>query len=405
MKIFAIANIFNTSGVYVHIINVLRELVKLGHEVTVYVPYQLVENNTKVVEEVENNGIKVHYLVKEFMREHQRSEIRTLKYFITSHTNNLGKDSRLINEVNDNYDIIYDMHEDVITLRVSYHLGKKLRVPVAKLMHDEPYRNSFGRGYRKIMGFRGLTYDTLMSIFYKLDKRTYEKVMKEGVLKGLAGVSRVPFYLSNVDKIAEKYNVITEVFKVGNAFNKELIFKYRKTKNKENYAVFFARLVPQKGLYELPKIAEKLNSKLIVFGKIYNISDSKYLNSEKIEYKGYRPIEEVYDTVANAKVLIYPSHQDGYSLVVLDTLALGTSVVAYDIPAMRFVFGNLKPVRLVKEFDTNEMAKTANYVLNMPDEEYENEHENIKGFIDEHSDWRNVALETERFLNKVLEVS
>jgi len=66
---------------------------------------------------------------------------------------------------------------------------------------------------------------------------------------------------------------------------------------------------------------------------------------------GYRPIEEVYSTVAKAKVLIYPSHQDGFSLVVLDTLALGTSVVAYDIPAIRFVFSNLKPVRAVREYD------------------------------------------------------
>lgn len=51
---------------------------------------------------------------------------------------------------------------------------------------------------------------------------------------------------------------------MGNAFNKDLIYKYRRVKNKENYAVFFARLVPQKGIRELPKIAELIDSRKVL---------------------------------------------------------------------------------------------------------------------------------------------
>ncbi|MCY0882863.1 MAG: glycosyltransferase, partial [Acidianus infernus] len=101
------------------------------------------------------------------------------------------------------------------------------------------------------------------------------------------------------------------------------------------------------------------------------------------------PIEELYDTVSRAKVLIYPSHQDGFSLVVLDTLALGTSIVAYDIPAIRSVYSGLKPVRIVKEYDIKSMARAVNEVLKMSDEEYEIEHndEEVRKFLDDHSSW------------------
>ncbi|AAK43088.1 Conserved hypothetical protein [Saccharolobus solfataricus P2] len=406
MRVLAIGNVFNPSGVSVHIINVLKELVKMGDEVFLYVPSFLVRRNYEVLKDLENAHISVHHSVYETK---EAEEVGTLPYFIRSHTvylrwNNLGEDRKYIDELKDiKPDVIYDMHEDSITLRLSYHIAKRLNKPLVKLLHDEPFRNSFGRGYRKFLGIKGLAYDTLMWMFYKFDKRAFLRSINDGILRGIAGVSKAPFYLSGIEEIA--HSVRLKVYEVGNAFNKDIIYKYRRTRGKEDYAVFFARLVPQKGIKELPKIADLLDSKIVVFGKIFNENDRSILMSHpKIEYKGYRPIEEVYNTVAKAKVLIYPSHQDGFSLVVLDTLALGTSVVAYDIPAIRFVFSSLKPVRTVREYDIKEMASTANSILRMKDEEYESEHEDekVKKFLELHSSWANVAKETHDFLSAFL---
>ncbi|BFI74022.1 glycosyltransferase family 4 protein [Sulfurisphaera ohwakuensis] len=408
MKIFAIGNVFNPSGVSSHIINVLKGLSKLGEEVTLYVPHFLVDNKIEILKDLEKAGVQIYPFVYDYIQKY-KSKIRTINYFIESHTvifrwNDIGADKVLLRDLDRiKPDIIYDMHEDTITLRLSYYLGKKLNVPVVKLLHDEPFRySSFGRGYRKILGLQGFIYDALMSIFYKFDKRAYEISMEDGILRGIAAVSYASIYYSKLDEIAKKYHVAVKVYEIGNAFDKELIFKYRRIKDKGDYAVFFARLVPQKGLMELPKIAERLSTKIIVFGKLFSEKYKKNLQSKNIEYRGYKPIEEVYDTVSKAKVLIYPSHQDGYSLVVLDTLALGTSVVAYDIPAIRFVYGGLKPVKMVKEYDYLSLAKVANEVLSMPEKEYTMEHEDekVRTFIEKHSDWLNVAIETRDFLKQ-----
>ncbi|ACP56298.1 glycosyltransferase family 4 protein [Saccharolobus islandicus] len=406
MRVLAIGNVFNPSGVSVHIKNVLKELVKMGDEVTLYVPSFLVRRNYEVLKDLESAHVNVHHSAYEVK---EAEEVGTLPYFIKSHSvylrwNDLGEDRKYIDELKEiKPDVIYDMHEDSITLRLSYHISKKLDKPLVKLLHDEPFRNSFGRGYRRFLGIKGLAYDILMWMFYKFDKRAFLRSINDGVLRGIAGVSKASFYLSGIEEIAR--DVRLKVYEVGNAFNRDIIYKYRKTKGKEDYAVFFARLVPQKGIRELPRIADLLNSKIVVFGKIFNERDRTILMSHpKIEYMGYRPIEEVYSTVSKAKVLIYPSHQDGFSLVVLDTLALGTSVVAYDIPAIRFVFSNLKPVRAVREYDVKEMARIANNILSMKDEEYESEHEdeNVKKFLELHSSWANVAKETHDFLSAFL---
>ncbi|BCU71321.1 glycosyltransferase family 4 protein [Stygiolobus caldivivus] len=403
MNIFVIANIFNTSGVYTHIKNVTEHLVKLGHSVTLYTPYFLIDpSRRKVLEELK--GVQIHPLVYSNLEKVSKTQIRTFSYFISSHLvylnwNNLGLDRKILDEL-PKFDIVYDMHEDSVTLRLSYHVAKKAGKPLVKLLHDEPFRNSFGRGYRHFYGIKGWVYDSMMYFFYKFDKEAFLRSIKDGVLRGIAGVSPSSFFYSGLDKISRKYNIITKVYKPGNAFDKEKVAKYRKTRNKENYAVYFARLVPQKGLYELPKIADKLETKIVVCGRLYNERDRKFLDNKKIEYKGYVLIEDLYKIVANAKVLIYPSHQDGFSLVVLDALALGTTVAAYDIPAVRFVYGGLKPVKVVKEYDTYSLSKTANEVIRMNDDEYESEHEDekVRQFLDMHSSWENVAKETEAFL-------
>nr|WP_240872246.1 hypothetical protein [Acidianus infernus] len=79
-------------------------------------------------------------------------------YFIDSHTvylrwNNIGLDKIYVDNLSKETkaDVIYDMHEDSITLRLAHYISKKMGKPVVKLLHDEPFRNSFGRGYRKFM--------------------------------------------------------------------------------------------------------------------------------------------------------------------------------------------------------------------------------------------------------------
>ncbi|BAB65898.1 glycosyltransferase family 4 protein [Sulfurisphaera tokodaii] len=129
--------------------------------------------------------------------------------------------------------------------------------------------------------------------------------------------------------------------------------------------VFFARLIPEKGIFDLIKIWKEVkkelnNTKLVICGKFYNKNiENKFLSmkSDDVIYVGFLPIEELYNTVAKARVFIYPTHFDSFSLVMLESLATRTPVVAYGLPAIAEIYGNLNAVRLVKEFDIKNTAK------------------------------------------------
>ena len=54
---------------------------------------------------------------------------------------------------------------------------------------------------------------------------------------------------------------------------------------------------------------------------------------------GWRTQEELYDTIRDSKALLYPSYVDAFSITVLESLCLGVPVVAYDIDALRMIWG------------------------------------------------------------------
>ncbi|MFP3280923.1 MAG: glycosyltransferase [Vulcanisaeta sp.] len=107
---------------------------------------------------------------------------------------------------------------------------------------------------------------------------------------------------------------------------------------KDDYLVFYARIHPEKGIFELPKIIKILRDeydgdvKLKVMGafpndgirRVFFSLVRRYGVENNIEYLGFVNEEEKHEIVAKAKVLIYPSHNDSFSLVILESLALRT---------------------------------------------------------------------------------
>nr|WP_253823019.1 glycosyltransferase [Acidianus sp. RZ1] len=169
--------------------------------------------------------------------------------------------------------------------------------------------------------------------------------------------------------------------------------------NKEDYAVFFARLIPEKGLFEIPKIWKKVrekvpNAKLVVLGKFFNDKFKRrfmsLIDDLGIEYRGFVSKEELYKTVAKAKVIVYPTHFDAFPLGTLESLTLKTPVVAYDIPSVREMFGSLKAVKLVREFDVEGMAEKTVEVLKAKDYSDWFDEKDVE-FINLYKSWEKVA--------------
>ncbi|WP_236749113.1 glycosyltransferase [Acidianus manzaensis] len=105
--------------------------------------------------------------------------------------------------------------------------------------------------------------------------------------------------------------------------------------------------------------------------------------------------------VSKARALIYSSHTDSFSLVILESLALGTPVVAYDLPGPKSAYKGLDAVKFVKEFDVKTMAQYTLNILKMKDEEYFNliYNEKLNNFLDRYKSWDKVADEILKYLN------
>ncbi len=418
MNILAIID-GSPGGARRHGVEVLKILSKYGHNILVFEePFHF---NPGSLHEIRGQGLLIHDINYEFQEactDYNSNNVlgilRELYNFLINNDNIYCKS--LINKLIDDlksrdikFDVILDIHESGTSLIYALYLAKRLKAPIVKVLHNEPFRTLrwFGRGYRYVDGVYGLLEDSYVFIEHRLTKAVYEMAMKSGLLRGIASVSQVPIYYSSVDKLAIKYGVRLRVYRYGNAYDKDLIYKYRNIHDKENYVVFYGRITPAKGIWDIIKVARHLNDiDIVIFGPISDRIRVRFLRNlpNNIKYMGYRPRDELYSSVAKAKVLIYPSHIDSFSLVVLETLALGTSVVAYDIPAIRLIYGRLKPVHIVPEHNIKDLVNEAKKIMNMNLNEYAKEHEDTytKRFLEEHSSWENVAKETMDFIYEVL---
>lgn len=135
-------------------------------------------------------------------------------------------------------------------------------------------------------------------------------------------------------------------------------------------AIFYARLVREKGLFDIPLIWRKVvrrmpGARLAIAGPgdVYTLEMFKYLVKKlelekNISYLGFLPREVLYSTLKASKVMIYPSHLDSFSMVVLEALAAGIPVVAYNIPAIKWNYRTRAVVK-VNVGDKEAMANKA----------------------------------------------
>jgi glycosyltransferase involved in cell wall biosynthesis len=316
---------------------------------------------------------------------------------------------------------VYVMDNFLDMIQVGQFISQSIKAPLFILLQSIPisslkgfvknewiYNASLGRK-SSLKTLSRIVIRTLEQGYFKYKTLfTYDNVSK--TLTALFSVSEAPLKLSNLDKWASSKNIPTKILVPGNAVSQDIESYYREREKilrvKEDYAVFYARLGVSKGILEIPFIAKKLEEagyKLILIGKFDSTNiktlferTCRRLHVNNIEYMGYLPPgRDLWEIVAKSKVLIYPSHYDTFSLVVLESLFLGTSVVAYNIPAITSIYKNLPVVKIVEEYDYKSMAEKAIEILRMDLNKFYEEHmdKNLLTFLELHSSWRNVAEE------------
>jgi len=176
-----------------------------------------------------------------------------------------------------------------------------------------------------------------------------------------------------------------------------------------NYdAIFFARLIPKKGVLDLSliwkKVLEKgVNAKLAVAGKFYNKSVEifffKLIKSlsltNYIDYLGFLPHETLSSLLKSCKVMIYPSYLDAIPMAVMESLFNNLPVVAYNIPAIKFNYGALDAVIKVSPGNINDMA---NRIVELLKGNLELDYSKLKIFLKKFSSWRDVIKSEDRII-------
>ncbi len=278
-----------------------------------------------------------------------------------------------------------------------YYLGAK-RGSYGFTIHEPLYYSNSLEYLKRLIKFYGINprtgkgFHTRFLYNELVSKRINRKLISRYPPKFVASVSEGSLYWSGIKG---------EVINPGNAFDSSLL-KYRDS-GKDDYVVFWSRLNQDKGIREVPEVMKAINSrrktKLVLMGKFFDkYNEEIFWNKIKkynieVEYLGFVDRGKLNDVVSKARCLIYPSHVDGFSLVVLESLALGTPVVAYDIPTVKSVYSNLSGVIFVPEFDVKAMAEAALRLIYMDEEKYDEmmNEENLLKFLNIHSSWDNVA--------------
>jgi glycosyltransferase involved in cell wall biosynthesis len=77
--------------------------------------------------------------------------------------------------------------------------------------------------------------------------------------------------------------------------------------------------------------------------------------------------QDLYSVLRRARVLLYPSYADSFSITVLEALCLGVPVVAYDIDALRMIWAGRKGVYTVPTGDPEALARECARILTTSD--------------------------------------
>lgn len=162
----------------------------------------------------------------------------------------------------------------------------------------------------------------------------------------------------------------TQVIYVSSNFVEESDQKHVPYLNKEYELVFFGRLMVQKGVYDFLELVKELQE-TDSFGRAAMIGagpeESRIRNyieaaNLRIDLMGRVENDAKFNTVANSKLFLFPSIEEGWGIVIAESFSMGTPVLAYDLPVYKEVFEG--KVSSVPINDLDELIKKCRALLN-----------------------------------------
>ena len=101
--------------------------------------------------------------------------------------------------------------------------------------------------------------------------------------------------------------------------------------------VFAGRLVSYKNVRHLLAVFSELQKeqkvRLVIIGDGPERAELERIAPENVTFAGHVPTDVLYKEISSAQVFVNPSLFEGFSIVMLESMALGTPVIGYKLPA------------------------------------------------------------------------
>ena len=308
MKVLVLHGHLSMGGEERVLLSVLKNLVELNYDVDLLITWNHRENNLFENEIPE----KVNY---KFLFDNYNGKNKLIKeiYRIRAKTTYLKKVEKIIKE--NKYDVIIDYSSNLLKYN-----NFDIKVPVFAWIHFsltfgeklsadkiEKYKKQYKK-YDKILAICDTMRDEFVEIL-GMDKNKVELVYNPIDLEAIRKKAK------NIDKKYENYL-------------------------KQDYFLQVSRLTEQKQPEHLVDIYYKLKQQGIK-EKLYFIGNGEKIELIKQKIREYNlendvvllgQIENPYPFFKNAKLFVHTAKYEGLPTVLLESLALGTPVVAYDCP-------------------------------------------------------------------------
>jgi glycosyltransferase involved in cell wall biosynthesis len=302
------------------------------------------------------------------------------------------------------FSFVIGHHEKPDIIQMTHEIAEKLELPSLIVLQLPPFYENTEKAVKlkmldKFQVSLAPKYNSLLPDYYRSiysgepNRRIVRDIIREPLetaptinyLK-----SKVLKHLSSVDSILAVSKSIpyemganwiprVRVLQPGVATD-EILTKSHKNKGKKKHIIYYARLIPTKGILEVPLIwktflrqsGERYN--LHIAGRFANQQTEEIFKTlvsrlgieGSLKYLGYLDKRTLIHNVSSAKAVLYPSHLDANSLVVLESLTLGTQVIAYDIPAIRMNYSKSNGVETADEFNTDGIARKLRQSIENP---------------------------------------
>jgi len=349
MKVLVLHGHLSMGGEERVLLNVLKNLVELNYDVDLLITWNHKENN------LFENEIpkKVNY---EFLFNNYDGKSKIIKeiYRLWAKLTYLKKVEKIIKEKK--YDIVIDYSSNLLKYN-----NLDIKVPVFAWIH---FSLTFGEK---------LSADKIEK--YKKQYKKYDKIL------AICDTMRDEF----VEILGMEKNKVELVY---NPIDLEAIRKkaetiYKKYENylKQDYFLQVSRLTEQKQPEHLVDIYYKLKQQGIK-EKLYFIGNGEKIELIKQKIREYNlendvvllgQIENPYPFFKNAKLFVHTAKYEGLPTVLLESLTLGTPVVAYDCPTgPKDILGqNSEYGKLIQLNDKDTFVEKVYELINK-NEKYEN---------------------------------